>query len=96
MELPINTIVILVVLLVALSIMLILITRSGHDLVDIGGAKIEGAGGASSCVGVVVGQKTQLQNVIYHIIKTVIVFVNSIENKLSNNPVTAICFDNQS
>ena len=49
MELPINTIVILIVLLVALAIMLILITRSGHDLVDIGGTKIEGAGGASEC-----------------------------------------------
>ena len=63
------------------------------------GRRLRGLGAlvsASSCVGVVVGQKTQLQNVIYHIIKTVIVFVNSIENKLSNNPVTAICFDNQS
>ena len=49
MELPINTIVILIVLLVALSIMLILITRSGADLVDIGGVKIEGAGEASEC-----------------------------------------------
>ena len=49
MELPINTIVILIVLLVALAIMLILITRSGADLVDIGGVKIEGAGGASEC-----------------------------------------------
>ncbi len=49
MELPINTIVILIVLLVALAIMLILITRSGADLVDIGGTKIEGAGGASEC-----------------------------------------------
>ncbi|MBW6462399.1 MAG: hypothetical protein K0B07_05115, partial [DPANN group archaeon] len=49
MELPINTIVVLVVLLVVLAIMLILITRSGSDLVDIGGVKIEGAGGASEC-----------------------------------------------
>ena len=49
MELPINTIVVLIVLLVALAIMLILITRSGTDLVDIGGVKIEGAGGASEC-----------------------------------------------
>ena len=49
MELPINTIVILIVLLVVLAIMLILITRSGTNLVDIGDVKIDSAGGASEC-----------------------------------------------
>ena len=49
MELPINTVVILVVLLVLMAVVLILVSRGGSNFTDFGGDKIEIAGDTSEC-----------------------------------------------
>ncbi len=49
MELPINTIVILVVLLVLVAVVLILVSRGGNMFSDLGGEKIGIAGDTSEC-----------------------------------------------
>lgn len=49
MELPINTIVILVVLLVLVAVVLILVSRGGNMFSDFGGDKIEIGGDVSEC-----------------------------------------------
>ena len=49
MELPINTVVILVVLLVLMAVVLILVSRGGSNFTDIGEDKIGIAGDTSEC-----------------------------------------------
>lgn len=51
MELPINTIVILVLLIVLVAVLLIILSRSGSNFTDLGGDNIGIGGDTSECEG---------------------------------------------